>query len=467
MKMMKIHKLLVLILVVAMIVPTVVYASEVSRRTEVSTLAATEMEATPEEPMPEPTPEPTPEPPAEEEPMIPLETNAPDVETETETEVETDKDRGAGEPVEIPETEVPRQPDDVNDGEWLRDKDAALNQPDVDYIPDEHFTTSVKPDQIKDNFRFRSVTKVSALVKEDNTRVYGDYRMDKTVIGVMDKDTICNVLIMGNGIWSYIESGDVRGFVSSRALEISRDIDTKIRLQGEPTFRKAKALVSPRENPAYLFERITAGPTVVKKEYAIVQGGGALNIYEERNTESRIIGTLVNGGLCYVLAQTMEWVYIESGDARGFVAAEHLLMGEEAKTKVETLREANFPLAEEFIPPEENAACYYTFTSVKEPQGGVLQYLGNFTVTAYCSCPVCCGPWSGGPTASGLYPVEGRTIAMGGIPFGTKLVIDGNIYTVEDRGTPYGHVDIYMISHSAAVIFGRQRAEVYVFQETE
>ena len=88
-------------------------------------------------------------------------------------------------------------------------------------------------------------------------------------------------------------------------------------------------------------------------------------------------------------------------------------------------------------------------------------YLGEFTLTAYCSCSICCGSWSGGGTASGTTPAAGRTVAMGGIPFGTKLLINGNVYTVEDRGTGYGHVDIYMDSHSAALQFGSQKASVY------
>ncbi len=88
-------------------------------------------------------------------------------------------------------------------------------------------------------------------------------------------------------------------------------------------------------------------------------------------------------------------------------------------------------------------------------------YLGDFTLTAYCNCSKCCGSWSGGGTASGTVPTAGRTVAMGGIPFGTKLLINGNVYTVEDRGTGYGHVDIYMDSHSAALQFGSQKAAVY------
>ena len=89
------------------------------------------------------------------------------------------------------------------------------------------------------------------------------------------------------------------------------------------------------------------------------------------------------------------------------------------------------------------------------------KYLGRFKLTAYCSCPKCCGKWSGGGTASGTAPTPGRTIAMAGVPFGTKLSINGQIYTVEDRGTAYGHVDIFMGSHSEALGFGMKYADVY------
>lgn len=89
------------------------------------------------------------------------------------------------------------------------------------------------------------------------------------------------------------------------------------------------------------------------------------------------------------------------------------------------------------------------------------KYLGKFKLTAYCSCKICCGKWSGGGTASGTTPTPGRTIAMAGVPFGTKLSINGQIYTVEDRGTAYGHVDIFMGSHSEALGFGMKYADVY------
>ena len=87
-------------------------------------------------------------------------------------------------------------------------------------------------------------------------------------------------------------------------------------------------------------------------------------------------------------------------------------------------------------------------------------YLGTFTLTAYCNCAQCCGT-AGNLTASGTVPTAGRTVAMAGVPFGTQLLINGNVYTVEDLGTPYGHVDIFFDNHSDALSFGLQSAEVY------
>ena len=48
---------------------------------------------------------------------------------------------------------------------------------------------------------------------------------------------------------------------------------------------------------------------------------------------------------------------------------------------------------------------------------------------------------------------------------GTQVMIDGNIYTVEDTGwSPYGDawIDIYFDSHEVALCFGVQMKEVYL-----
>ena len=91
--------------------------------------------------------------------------------------------------------------------------------------------------------------------------------------------------------------------------------------------------------------------------------------------------------------------------------------------------------------------------------------LGEYKLTAYCPCKICCGKWSGGKTASGTTPTAGRTIAVDKnvIPFGSVVKIDDVEYVAEDTGNFKGkHIDIYFNSHSEALKFGVQRKEVYL-----
>ena len=86
-------------------------------------------------------------------------------------------------------------------------------------------------------------------------------------------------------------------------------------------------------------------------------------------------------------------------------------------------------------------------------------------VTAYCSCKKCCGK-TDGITASGVKAKQGVTVAADTrvFPFGTKIVIDGHTYTVQDRGGAINgnRIDIYFDSHQAALNFGRQTKTVTV-----
>ena len=84
-------------------------------------------------------------------------------------------------------------------------------------------------------------------------------------------------------------------------------------------------------------------------------------------------------------------------------------------------------------------------------------------ITYYCSCAICCGRVSH-TTASGAPTVEGVTVAADpSIPFGTKLKINGHVYTVQDRGGAMrgNHIDIYVSSHSRALSQTYTRGPVY------
>ena len=103
--------------------------------------------------------------------------------------------------------------------------------------------------------------------------------------------------------------------------------------------------------------------------------------------------------------------------------------------------------------------------------------LGYFILTAYCSCPECCGEYAysrpldeyGNPivyTASGAVASAGTTIAVDPsvIPYGTSVIIDGHTYIAQDTGGAIvgNRIDVYFDNHEEAWNFGYQEAEVFV-----
>lgn len=89
-------------------------------------------------------------------------------------------------------------------------------------------------------------------------------------------------------------------------------------------------------------------------------------------------------------------------------------------------------------------------------------YYGNCRITHYDDCADCCGV-AGNATASGVYPTPQHTVATGeDLPFGTELLINGQVYVVEDRGVEPGQVDIFVSDHETAVQMGMYYTDVYM-----
>ena len=118
---------------------------------------------------------------------------------------------------------------------------------------------------------------------------------------------------------------------------------------------------------------------------------------------------------------------------------------------ISTIKEFNEVQKDIFIPaPEPDIVV----GEEKKPDR-VFVSLGEYRISAYCPCEKCCLK-SDGITASGTQATAGRTAAMNGVPFGTKIVIDGHEYTVEDRGGGLGSkiIDIYFNTHEEALNSG-------------
>ena len=128
----------------------------------------------------------------------------------------------------------------------------------------------------------------------------------------------------------------------------------------------------------------------VEKTYAIADVNSWLHVREGKGTNQKIVGILPKGSLCYILADAdSDWVYVESGDVRGFVCARYLLRGEEAEKEVNRWQEESFPMAEMWVKPWNNKAYTYTYATTRtllssdEARGEVLQYAKKFLGNPY------------------------------------------------------------------------------------
>ena len=95
------------------------------------------------------------------------------------------------------------------------------------------------------------------------------------------------------------------------------------------------------------------------------------------------------------------------------------------------------------------------------------KYLGEYKITYYCACMKCCGK-TNGITASGERVKAGVTVAAPKeFPFGTKLLINGQTYIVQDRGGAIKNkrIDIYCETHEEALKNGVDYYDVYEITE--
>lgn len=71
---------------------------------------------------------------------------------------------------------------------------------------------------------------------------------------------------------------------------------------------------------------------------------GYINIREEANTESEVVGKIAKDAICEVVSSEGEWFEIKSGEIEGFISGEYLLTGVLANEKAEELMNAGVEL---------------------------------------------------------------------------------------------------------------------------
>ena len=260
----------------------------------------------------------------------------------------------------------------------------------------------VIPPKLELEFRFTKVDKRYALVRNaEGTSVYEKKSEDAREVGELEYYGLAYILDDAGDGWYYIESGNVRGFIHAEETVADEAAERIVKVKGLDALPLARLIVARTENEAFTYTHTTVQEVMASKVYAIAAQD--LEIREQRKDGARTTGTLAKGGLCYILADgDKDWIFVESGNARGFVKRAELTTGAKADATVSEKGEKNLTLADVKVKPEENKACYYTFTSVQEASqeaktresmvNFALQFLGNpyvwggTSLTNGCDC---------------------------------------------------------------------------------
>lgn len=253
-------------------------------------------------------------------------------------------------------------------------------------------------------FRFWTVAKDYAFAASD-INVLEDKSEKARVVGKLSENAVCYVLKTEDD-WAYVESGDVRGFVKTdqilygeEAQPILSAYETQAaflsNVSGEDesvdtVAPVAEPVVPKDKNEAFDYYRATVYQTVVEKDYALPVDD-LINVRETPSAGGRVVGVLPADGICYVIAdRDSSWIYVESGDVRGFVRSDKLILADTpGDAGILTKDEEDYSTATASVEPEENQALYYTMTSIRSgvPDGmersSILQYAAEFIGNPY------------------------------------------------------------------------------------
>ena len=192
-------------------------------------------------------------------------------------------------------------------------------------------------------------------------------------------------------------------------------------------------------------DTITATPEI-EETYTTKYATTGLNIRTEPNINCKIYKTVnINTALETVDNSEKDgWIEIKIDNSKYYVCSKYL---SNEKTKIQTTSRGS------------------SIKKVDASSAEAGDFQGYFTLTYYCACTKCCGK-TDGITAWGTKATAGRTIATSSkYAFGTKLVINGQTYVVEDRGGAIqgNKIDVYVDSHSEALKLGvKKNVPVYI-----
>ena len=293
-------------------------------------------------------------------------------ETETEQISQTEPD---SESERVSETETEEIPESESETGSEEEETESESETEALYSEDSYYYNGSYWDPswyFKRDFRFSRVNKQYALAQGSRSnRIYEKPDQKSTIVGEVPFYGLVYVLKSVGG-WSYVESGDVRGFIPSSDLQMGSDTTQMVELIGENGFETATPDVEIADNSAFTFTQTTTQDVIADKDSALVLNEGDILEYPKDN--ARAVGEVKSGSLVYVLAKARNedgWYYVESGDVRGFFKASDLFygFGSSVTDILSDMDNGNTEsdsglLADQIIDPEDNRSLYYSLLRI-------------------------------------------------------------------------------------------------------
>lgn len=306
-------------------------------------------------------------------------------------------------------------------------------------------------------------------VLEDGVNIRSEKSTSADILVVLDKDDTVTVLENPEneaGDTEKVEKNDTKEQVVSTTEEVKSTVEETTADTASETEDNADAAAVTKEKATEVTTERSADSGSKEKAATVKkQSSEEINwvpVMLEDGQTGYIAADFVEVDELYEIAVSAEELERQAAEEAARKAAEEEAARQAAASQSSGNSNSNSGGSSE---SNDNSDSYSgaTTTPVTTTESG--ECIGTFTITAYCGCKKCSG--GSGKTASGTTPTEGRTIAADTsiLPFGTQVVIDGVVYTVEDRGSGVtgNHIDIFFATHKKAMAFGKKTMKVYKY----
>jgi 3D (Asp-Asp-Asp) domain-containing protein len=129
---------------------------------------------------------------------------------------------------------------------------------------------------------------------------------------------------------------------------------------------------------------------------------------------------------------------------------------------------------------QETPDVHFYTHEVQEVEQRQFISLGEYRITAYCPCEICCGKWAANRPEGVVYGAYGSKLIEGvsvaaPLPEGVEIFVEGvGQFTVQDKLADwvvdkynYQVIDIYFDNHADAEKFGLHQKEVTILKGVE